>query len=305
MFLIKESLIITNDTDIWQGGTGLFDEFLKVHGKFENQEFDSPVIETLKLYDFLSDGALRNVSLEKLKEAGLSLEELVAQRKKGVPFEYIVGGTTFMGLNFHCAPGALIPRQETELLVKIALDLIARQAKQGMTIIDMGTGCGNISVTLARHSENATILASDLKPEVINIAKKNVERHKVQDRVLLFHGDLFTSFHGETLVEEGVDMVVCNPPYIPTASLKKLDPEVIGHEPVEAFDAGAYGIDFYRRLINDAEAFLLPKGILVFEIGIGQEKLVTRIVNKNKGYTNVGYYDDGKDIRVMSMEKKG
>jgi release factor glutamine methyltransferase len=101
-----------------------------------------------------------------------------------------------------------------------------------------------------------------------------------------------------------MDMVVCNPPYIPTSSLSKLDPIITEFEPILALDAGVYGIDFFRRLINDALAVLKPRGVLIFEIGEGQEKLVTRLINRNIGYGEIRYYDDGEQIRVIQATKK-
>lgn len=100
-------------------------------------------------------------------------------------------------------------------------------------------------------------------------------------------------------------MVVCNPPYIPTGTLKKLSSEIIDHEPIVALDAGPYGIDFYRKLIADAFFFLRPKGILVFEIGAGQEKVATRLFDRNGGYKNIRHFTDksGK-IRILSGVKR-
>ncbi len=169
-------------------------------------------------------------------------------------------------------------------------------------IVDMGTGCANVAVSIAINTENTVVLASDLKQATINTAQKNVELHNISDRIRLFYGDLFAPIP-ETY-KMNIDMVVCNPPYIPSSSLKNLPKEIIEHEPKEAFDAGAFGINFYKRLIAEACTYLKPNGILIFEIGLGQEKLVTRLINKSKLYKKIEYYDDGQNIRVISMEKK-
>jgi release factor glutamine methyltransferase len=105
--------------------------------------------------------------------------------------------------------------------------------------------------------------------------------------------------------ESEIDLVVCNPPYIPTGSLANLSPEIIDHEPLVALDAGPYGIDIIRRLIADSLSILKPAGILVFEIGEGQEKLAARLLRKNGGYTDVRYHKDGDGtIRVISAKKE-
>ena len=103
---------------------------------------------------------------------------------------------------------------------------------------------------------------------------------------------------------EAVDMIVCNPPYIPSASLEKMDPQVINHEPVAAFDAGAYGIDIFRKLIAESPEFLKPGGRLVFEIGEGQEKIVKRLLEKSGHYEDIGFHEDGEGkVRVLSCIK--
>lgn len=220
------------------------------------------------------------------------------------PLEYKNGEATFMGLTFYCSQDTLIPREETELLTNITLKHIQslQKRQERLTIIDMGTGSGNIGVALAVYSQNTQILASDISSKAIKIAKKNALRYKVEDRIVFFNGDLFSPFPGKKF-QEKVDIIVCNPPYIPTSSLSSLDPAVVAYEPKLALDAGTYGIDFFRRLINEASMVLKPKGKLIFEIGIGQEKLVTRLIDRNGGYVNTKYYKDGEHIRVISTDK--
>lgn len=278
----------------------MFDFFLKILAEFEEKNVESPLIETLKLFDFLSNGSIQAVSESVLQQSGVDFESITAKRKEQIPYEYIFGRTIFMGLEFQCSPEALIPRKETELLAACAVKQI-NQKKYPQIIIDMGTGCANIAVAVACNTKNTTILATDLKIETITLARKNIEFHRVSEKVHLFNGDLFSPLPRQ--YEKCVDMVVCNPPYLPSTTLKNLPKEIIGHEPIEAFDAGAFGIDFFKRLITGAAVFLKSKGILIFEIGKGQEKLVTRLLSKNDSYANIQYFDDGKDIRVISVEK--
>jgi release factor glutamine methyltransferase len=121
----------------------------------------------------------------------------------------------------------------------------------------------------------------------------------LQDRVTLFCGDMLAA------IKDGgyrqLDMVVCNPPYIPTASLAKLDPAILDHEPEVALNAGAYGLDIFRSLIGEAPTVLRPGGVLAFEIGQGQEKLVALLLQRNGNYTDVRYHRDANDaVRVVS-----
>lgn len=232
------------------------------------------------------------------------MEKKKIGKRTEIPQEYVAGQATFMGLTLFCTQDTLIPREETELLARVALEYIhnRQESNEELTIIDMGTGSGNICVALAINSDHTRILASDLSPRAIEVAKKNARKYKVEDRISFFCGDLFTPFQ-EKKFQEKVDVVVCNPPYIPTGSLSMMDPAIIEFEPILALDAGIYGIDFFRRLINDALGVLKSKGILVFEIGEGQEKLVTRLITRNKGYGDIKYYDDGEHIRVIYTEK--
>jgi len=280
----------------------MFDDFLQSYDIFQKSGAENPLLETLRLFDLLSNGALRKTDLSGLK---IDLRQLAQRRKEGIPLEYIVEMATFMGLTLSCSPDTLIPREETELLVHVALDFIKKRpvAEEGVTVIDMGTGCGNTAVSIAINSDKAKILASDVCPAAVEVARDNVAKHGLHGRVLLFCGDLFAPFKGSGY-EERIDLIVCNPPYIPTGSLSKLPPEVIDHEPKLALDAGSYGIDFYRRLIADSFSILKPKGALVFEIGVGQEKLVTRLLQKRKGYEDIDYFDDGAHIRVVSTVKR-
>lgn len=283
----------------------MFEDFLQAHNVFQKHGTENPLLDTVRLFDILSNGALRKIDLSLLRQEKIDLLHLAQKRKEGMPMEYGIGMATFMGFMFYCSPDTLIPREETELLVEVALDFIKkkREFEDDLTAIDMGTGCGSIAISFAMHSDNTKILATDISASAIEIAQKNVNKFNLQERVSLFCGDLFSPFHGLGY-EEKIDLVICNPPYIPTASLTKLSPEIIDHEPKVALDAGAFGIAIYRRLISESLSILKPKGILVFEIGVGQEKLVARLIERKNSYENIRYFDDGTHTRVVSAEKK-
>jgi release factor glutamine methyltransferase len=283
----------------------MFDDFVKVYEEFKQCKVKNPFIETLRLFDIVTKRALSKMKLSVPGQESIDVSRLAQERKKGTPLEYIIGMAPFMDQMLYCSPNTLIPREETELLANVALKFIIKkqETEKELVIIDMGTGCGNIAVSLALNSDNTIILASDLKTETIAVAQKNVEQFDLQERVFLFNGDLFNPLK-DLDYENRVDMVVCNPPYIPTASLEKMASEIIDHEPTEAFDAGYFGIDIFRRLINEAPLFLKPQGILVFEIGAGQEKLVTRLLEKKNGYSGIEYFDDGEQVRVISAVHK-
>ena len=286
----------------------MFKNLLQTYEMFEKYGVENPLLEIFKLCDLLSKGELRKLDFSFLKQMNIDLIKLVEKRKEGMPLEYIMGAAPFMGYMLYCSQETLIPREETELLVNVALEFIKNYnvingASNTPMIIDLGTGCGNIAVALALNTTGAKILASDICPSAIEIAQKNVNKYDLQERVSLFCGDLFSSFHGLEY-EEKIDFVISNPPYIPKNSLSKLPPEIINYEPHLALDAGFYGIDFYRRLIGESLAFLKPKGELICEIGLGQERLVTRLLERKGTYENIRYFKNGSDIRVISATKK-
>ena len=282
----------------------MFYNFLKLYDLFKERNIENPLDETLKAFNILSDGRIHKIDQAFSGKDQSDLESIVSKRETGMPIEYALGLGRFFDQTFICEPGALIPREETELLVRVALDNIKKLPSESvLNVVDMGTGCGSIAISIALNTKATQLFASDLNKETVAIAQKNITKFQLENRITLFQGDLFAPFEGQGL-EEKIDMIVCNPPYIPSTSLKKMAAEIIDYEPVEAFNGGSFGIEFYRRLIQSSLIFLKPQGFLVFEIGVGQEKLVTRIFTKNKGYKNLEYFDDGENVRVISAQKE-
>jgi release factor glutamine methyltransferase len=280
----------------------MIEKLREMYAEFEKQGVADPLAETLRFADLVSGGALRGADLSVLGEEP-DLAGIARQRAEGKPLEYILGVAPFLGELLECREGALIPREETELLTLTCLGFIGELREAGVDaprIIELGTGSGNIAVVLALKAETAEIYASDISEEAVTVAAANVERCGVAGRVTLLIGDMFEPFRGKGL-EGTTDIVVCNPPYIPSTSVDRLDPQIIDHEPRVALDAGAYGLDIFQRLINGAPEFLRPGGMLAFEIGAGQEKIVSRLFRKaGEAYGPVGHIDDGVEIRVLT-----
>lgn len=283
----------------------MYDSFFTAYEAFRQSKVEDPLLETLHLMDLLSNGAFRGLDCRYLERAEVDLSRIVYERQDGKPLEYSLGRSTFMGLSLFSSPAALIPRQETELLADTVLDEILERENAGMPVmvIDVGTGSGNIAVSLAAYSRYTHVLATDISEEAIDLAGKNVHKFGLEGRVTLFCGDLFQPLGGQGL-EKRIDAVVCNPPYIPTLSLNRLDPTITAHEPVVALDAGAYGVDFFRRLVCEALPFLKPGGLLAFEIGAGQERIARRFVENGTGYVNVRSLADANGkIRVICANR--
>lgn len=271
-------------------------------------EIDEANAETLELQlvKLLSEAELERIDFALQWSMRIDLRELILHRENGKPLDYILGGTYFMGREFLCNAAALIPRQETELLVEITKKNARKMQhfqSTPLVIMDVGTGSGNIAVSLALELDNIRIFATDISRYALEIARMNVRRFDLEHKISLFSGDLFEPFNNSDFERKG-DIIVSNPPYIPSNSVEKLPHDIIEFEPRIALDGGVYGIDIFKKLINESAMYLKPGGVLIFEIGVGQEKLITRLFERNAGFSDIKYYSNGiNQIRVMSGRK--
>ena len=192
----------------------------------------------------------------------LRFASIIDRRAAGEPSAYITGHKEFYGLDFNIDSRALVPRPETELLVELSLEFAARRAgKEGLNIAEVGVGCGAISIALAVHLPDARVVATDISPAALKLASENISRHRVEDRVTLLEGDLLQPVSGP------IDILVSNPPYIPSAQLASLPREIRDHEPRVALDGGEDGMAVIERLIRQAKDKLRPGGAMFIEIG--------------------------------------
>ncbi len=208
-----------------------------------------------------------------------------------------------MGVELVAAPGALVPREETELLGNAAMDALRSCTTAVPKLIDMCCGSGNLACALAHHLPGIQVWASDLTDGCIAVTRRNVEFVGVAHRVKVAQGDLFAGLSGLNL-EGAIDVIVCNPPYISQGKLATDRAELLKHEPLEAFDGGPYGLSIHQRVLKDALAFLKPGGILLFEIGLGQDRQVKMLFERSKSYGDLQLHSnsDGQ-IRVVSGRK--
>ncbi|MBL8237348.1 MAG: peptide chain release factor N(5)-glutamine methyltransferase [Bryobacterales bacterium] len=189
------------------------------------------------------------------------------EKIRGKPTQYITRRQEFYGRDFYVAPGVLIPRPETELLVEAVLN----RTQPGARILDIGTGSGCIAITVAKESD-ARVYTTDISATALSIAQRNATTHGAI--VQLTRADLASAFPDQCF-----DIVISNPPYIPEADRKNLAKEVRDHEPASALFAGADGLDIYRRLIPEALRVLKPGGLLALEFGVNQSESVTQLLS--------------------------
>ena len=208
------------------------------------------------------------------------------RRADGEPSQYITGHQEFFGLDFEVNLDVLIPRPETELLIETALNLVkdAHDPEAPPFICDVGTGSGCIAITLAHELPSARVVAVDISPAAIAVAKRNAERHAVADRLDFVVSDCFAELaevYGPTSPASCFDLIVSNPPYVSDGDLAGLQREVREFEPHTALAAGEDGLAVIRRLLVESVAFLKTGGCFVFEIGINQSEAVTRLIDTN------------------------
>ncbi len=199
-------------------------------------------------------------------------EELIKRRCKKEPLAYIFGNKEFWSKLFEVNRDTLIPRPETELMVE---EIINIYKKKQITILDIGTGSGCVLISLLSDLEKSKGFGVDISEKAIKIAKKNAKRHKIANRIKFFNRS-FTELHNLKF-----DLIVSNPPYIEKGLIKKLDDDVKNFEPKIALDGGNDGLDVIKKVIYKTKEFLKINGTLAIEIGNGQYKKVSKILNKN------------------------
>lgn len=202
-----------------------------------------------------------------------TLREMVKRRGQREPMQHIVGSTSFCGLEITVNRHVLVPRPETELLAEAGWQFLSNRDLQSDTCLDFGTGSGCIAIALAAKCPAARIVATDVSREAIALAEQNAARNGVGGKVQFSCGDGFTA------LPEGArfDLIISNPPYIPSAEIASLQPEVRDFDPRGALDGGADGLDFYRLLAAQAGSFLNRGGKLMLEFGDGQASALRKI----------------------------
>ena len=214
-----------------------------------------------------------------------AFRQLVNRRSTGEPLQYITGETWFMGLRFEVNPSVLVPRADTETLVETALE----QLREGESLLDMCTGSGCILLSIAKLGKPGRAVGADISAAALETARKNAENLGLCAAEFI-QSNLFEQIRGR------YDMIVSNPPYIPSGEIPLLMREVSLHEPHTALDGGEDGLDFYREISRQAGAYLMPGGRLLMEIGADQGEAVCSMM-RQAGYEEVGIRRDlaGKD----------
>lgn len=229
-----------------------------------------------------------HIDEEMSEEQVREFEVLIKKRAERVPLQYITGEQEFMGLTFHVNSNVLIPRQDTETLVEEALKVV----KPGMKIMDMCTGSGCVLISILKNAHDVEGIGYDISKQAINVAKENAKFNEVP--AVFERSDLF-----EDVVENDFDVIVSNPPYIPTDLVATLMPEVSQFEPREALDGKGDGLYFYSKILEQCKNYMKQDGYILFEIGCEQGDAVSTMM-RLAGFSEVHVIKDlARNDRVV------
>ena len=223
--------------------------------------------------------------------------DLIHKRIKKIPLTHLTNNREFFGSNFYVDENVLDPRPDSETLVEMMIKKY--QNSSFLNLCEIGCGSGCLIISLLKHFKDWSATAIDISKKALEIAQKNAENNEVFRRIEFLESNLFKSFRGNQIF----DIIISNPPYIPTADIENLQDEVRLYEPRIALDGGLDGLDFYRNIANQSQKFLKNNGNIFLEIGYNQHQEVIDIFEK----FNFKFIDSAKDlsgiIRVLEFEK--
>ena len=293
----------------------LFDKIIrdwesKLH--FLNDKPEENIESTIKALWFRAAGIAVsaqkacNLSLPNLTSKQIDyLHQLIEMRINNTPLSYITGRQNFMGIDLLSDRRALIPRKETELLGKKALELSEdmTDSNKKIHVMDICCGSGNLGIAVAYYNSNCIVHASDISLEAVGLAQENINLLNLNEHVYVKQGDMMSAFEKDEYYDK-FDLVICNPPYISSSKVPEMDLEISLNEPALAFDGGMFGINIIQKLINEGPKFLTNKGWLVFEVGAGQGKLVKQLCERTQLFSQIeSVMDDSGHIRVILAQK--
>ena len=269
---------------------------------FSNANIENPQRNAEILLSYLLDCSIGEIYLS--EEIELDIEKFkcsIQQKIEGEPWAYIFNSVQFRDLELKIKKGVFIPRPETELLVeeaeRIVLAAQSTSLPNNFSLLDIGTGCGNIAISLAKNFPFISVLATDISKTALKTAKLNALRYNLKN-ISFLYSDLF-----KNIPRQKFDIIVSNPPYIPSSDLKTL-PEEVRREPRSALEGGEKGISFLSKIIKNAPHFLKKGGYLILEIGISQDNLIKKIIVQAK-LELIKIVKDYQGIPRVAIIKKG
>lgn len=227
------------------------------------------------------------------------IENAIEERLAGKPLQYILGHQQFRYLDLRCTGGVLIPRPETELLVDEVLNEL-KSLGDNRHVLDIGCGTGAIALSIAHEYDRARVYATDISLAAIELTRENALRSRLLDRVQILQSNLFDGLGN---LRGRLDLIVSNPPYIPSGELETLQRE-IRFEPRLALDGGDRGLDFYQLICGQSAAFLKSGGSLMLEVGLGQAREVAGMIEATGYFTDISLIQDYQDIERIVKARR-
>lgn len=274
------------------------DVYINTRKKLREAEISSPGLEARLLVASAAgktmDAVLRDMSLYTSDEIVQKTEAMLERRLKGEPVAYITGNWEFYGLPILVNQDVLIPRNDSEVLVDTAVKAL-RGRKMDARIIDLCTGSGCVGCAIARELPATHVLLADNSPAALQVAKQNVLNLKLNPRVKCME---LNAMEAPPMMIGSFDLLVCNPPYIPSADILKLESSVKEYEPMAALDGGEDGLDFYRAILEKWCNVVRIGGAIMFEVGIHQAEVVMELM-RAAGLDNVASVKDSQGIERL------
>ena len=232
----------------------------------------------------------------------IEFKELLDRRALKEPISYILGYKEFWSIRFKVDRRVFIPRPETELLVEEVVKIVRKEYNsKKVNILDIGTGAGTIAISLAKEIGDVRIFATDISRDAVELASENAREQSIYSKIIFGVGDLFSPFKIRGLF----DLVVSNPPYIPTHELNDLQDDIKNYEPKQALDGGEEGLSFIKRIINEAPLYLKDSGWLLIEIGYNQAGKIEEIFNRSGYFYSPEIIKDYRGFnRVVKAKKR-
>jgi release factor glutamine methyltransferase len=243
-----------------------------------------------------------------------TLREFIKRRSQREPLQHITGSTSFCGYEIAVNPHVLVPRPETELLAELGWQFLSTISPGPSTALDFCTGSGCIAIAIAAKCPAAKMVATDISREALALAQENIARNNVAERIDLLQGDGFAALkevgQASSLSSSAVkatgwkpvplfDLIISNPPYIPSAEITTLQPEVRDFDPHGALDGGADGLEFYRLIASQGRAFLKPDGKIMVEFGDGHAEAISKIFETEKWIVEAVKEDYSQRARIL------
>ncbi|MBM7615093.1 peptide chain release factor N(5)-glutamine methyltransferase [Alkaliphilus hydrothermalis] len=285
----------------------IFDLLKEAREKFNSVGLDTPQLDAEVILCHLLKVERIHLHMYPGKEISWEIcrkfREAVEKRAKFMPVQYIINQQEFMGMNFFIEEGVLIPRGDTEILVEEVLSLYKKYyPTQQIKVVDIGTGSGAITISLAKFIERIEVISIDISPKALEVARRNAEGLGVVDKIQFVQGSILEPLR-DNGHDNGLQMIISNPPYIPRAVVEGLQPQVKDYEPHLALVGGEDGLDFYREIIVNAPLYLEDDGWLVFEIGYDQGESVSCLMEA-RGFKEVKVIKDLAGLDRVVLGKK-